>query len=83
MEQDIFAKDPAFVYRDSKGRFATPQKAQADKAIEQNKILRLEVEKYRRAYLAAGEMSVMYHRQLEELKEKYKELLKKNQHDNM
>lgn len=73
---DLFDKDPAFVYRDRKGRFATPQKAMADKAIEDNKILRLEVEKWRRAYLAAANMSAMYHRQLTDLKEKVKKIVK-------
>jgi regulator of replication initiation timing len=78
MEQPtLFDNDPALRMRDSKGRFATPERARADKAIEENKYLRLEVEKYRRAYLAAGSMSARYHRELLEVKEQLKELLKK------
>ena len=78
MEQlDMFANDPSMKMRDSKGRFATPERARADKAIEENKMLRLQVEKYRRAYLAAGEMSAMYHRELVKVKEELKQLLRK------
>ena len=75
-EPDRFADDPALRFRDSKGRFATPERAMADKAIEQNKYLRLEVEKYRRAYLAAASMSSRYHRELIEVKAKLAELIK-------
>lgn len=78
MEQlDMFANDPSMKMRDSKGRFATPERARADKAIEENKMLRLQVEKYKRAYLAAGEMSAMYHRELVKVKEELKQLLRK------
>lgn len=73
---DLFANDPTMRCRDSKGRFATPQRAMADKAIEQNKYLRLEVEKYRRAYIAAASMSSKYHRELIEVKAKLDELIK-------
>lgn len=77
MEQPtLFGNDPALRCRDSKGRFATPERAYADKAIEENKYLRMEVEKYRRAYFAAGAMSSRYHRELLEVKEQLKELLK-------
>lgn len=75
-EPDLFANDPALRFRDSKGRFATPERAMADKAIEQNRYLRLEVEKYRRAYLAAASMSSRYHRELIEVKAKLAELIK-------
>ena len=74
----MFANDPSMKMRDSKGRFATPERAMADKAIEENKMLRLQVEKYRRAYLAAGEMSAMYHRELVKVKEELKQLLRKH-----
>ena len=73
----LFDNDPAFRMRDSKGRFATLERARTDKAIEENKYLRLQVEKYRRAYIAAGETSSRYHRELLKLKEKIKELLNK------
>lgn len=83
MEQPtLFDKDPALRMRDSKGRFATPERARADKAIEENKYLRLEVEKYRRAYLAAGEMSARYHRELVKVKAELKELLHKKEGGN-
>ena len=75
--EDMFAKDPAFVYRDSKGRYATPEKARTDKAIEENKTLRLNVEKYKRMYLAAADMSSRYHRELVALKEQLKKLMEK------
>ena len=75
-EPDLFANDPALRFRDCKGRFATPERAMADKAIEQNRYLRLEVEKYRRAYLAAASMSSRYHRELVEVKAKLAELIK-------
>lgn len=75
-EPTLFANDPAMRFRDSKGRFATPERAMADKAIEQNRYLRLEVEKYRRAYLAAASMSSRYHRELIEVKAKLAEIIK-------
>ena len=75
-QPDLFANDPAMGMRDSKGRFATPERAYADKAIEENKFLRFEVEKYKRAWLAASSMSSMYHRELIAVKAKLAELLK-------
>lgn len=83
MEQqiDMFANDPALRMRDSRGRFATPERARADKAIEENKMLRFQVEKYKRAYIAAGNMSATYHRELLRVKDELNKLLRK-QHDN-
>lgn len=75
-QPDLFSNDPAMRMRDSKGRFATPLRAMADRAIEENKYLRLEVEKYKRAYLAAASMSSRYHRELLEVKNKLEELSK-------
>ena len=80
MEQDMFAKDPAFKFRDSKGRFATAEKAMTDKALRDNNILRYNVEKYKRMYFAAVSLSSRYHRELLELKSKLNELLR--HHDN-
>ena len=74
---DMFANDPTLRARDSKGRFATPEKAMYDKAIEENRTLRLQVEKFRRAWLAAGEMSSFYHRALIKAKDELKELRQK------
>ena len=48
--QDLFNNDPVFrgVHRDSRGRFATREKALFDKTIRENKYLQTQVEKYRR-----------------------------------
>ena len=70
----LFGNDPALKMRDSRGRYATADRAYADKAIRENKFLRHEVEKYRRSYLAAGELASMYHRELLKVKEQLKEL---------
>lgn len=72
----LFDNDPALRMRDRKGRFATPERAYADKAIEENKFLRHQVEMYRRSYLAAGDMASRYHRELLKVKEQLRELLK-------
>lgn len=74
---DLFANDPAMRMRDSKGRFATPERAYADKAIAENKMLRLQVEKFKRAWIAAGEMSARYHRELVCLRAKLQDVLQK------
>lgn len=66
---DLFANDPAFKYRDSKGRFSTPERHYADKAMEDNKVLRLQVERYRRAWLSAGRANVLLTRENKYLKE--------------
>ena len=46
----LFDQDPVFKHRkrDSKGRFATAERAMYDKALKENSWLRLQVEKYRR-----------------------------------
>lgn len=48
--EDLFDNDPAFKgrKRDSRGRFATAEKALYDRALKENSWLRLQVEKYRR-----------------------------------
>ena len=77
--RDLFANDEALRPRDSKGRFATAERAYADKQNEENKLLRMRVdylsherEKYLRAYLSAASMASRYHRELIDLKEKLK-----------
>ena len=79
MEGDLFANDPVLNAkpRDKFGRYATPERARADKAIEENKYLRLQVEKFKRAWFAASEMSSMYHRALIKAKEELRELRQK------
>jgi hypothetical protein len=72
--EDLFANDPAMKCRDSKGRFATPERAYADKAIEENKRLRYEREKYLRAYLSAASMASRWHRKYIELQQKVQAL---------
>ena len=74
---EMFANDPTLRMRDSKGRFATPEKALYDRVIEENKMLRLQVEKYKRAWLSAGEMASIYHRALIKVKDEIKELRQK------
>lgn len=52
----LFDNDPVFTgrKRDSKGRFATAEKAMYDKATKENSWLRLQVEKYKRIADASG-----------------------------
>lgn len=71
MEQEgLFEKDPALKLRDNKGRFATPLRAYADKAIEENKILKCQVEKFRRAWLASAKKARRLEDELKELRMK-------------
>ena len=66
----LFGNDPALKFRDSKGRFATAEHAYADKAIAENKWLRVECERYRRSYLAAADLASHWQRKYLELQEK-------------
>lgn len=52
----LFDNDPVFKgkKRDSKGRFATAEKAMYDKATKENSWLRLQVEKYKRIADVSG-----------------------------
>lgn len=54
-EGNLFADDPLFKQRvrDSKGRFATPERAAYDKARKENMVLRYQVEKYKRMALSS------------------------------
>ena len=52
MQQLTFFKIDRPIYRLSNGRFASKEMAYADKQNEENKRLKLEVEKYKRMYLA-------------------------------
>lgn len=47
---NMFADDPVFksTHRDSRGRFATAERAMYDKATNENSWLHLQVEKYKR-----------------------------------
>lgn len=73
---ELFPNEPTAKCRDSKGRFATREKAYTDKAIAENKRLRLEREKYQRAYLAAGEMACHWQRKYMELRQRVDSLLR-------
>ena len=50
MANTLFGNDPALKMRDNKGRYATPERAYADKAIRQLAYWKNETEKYRRMY---------------------------------
>ena len=50
MERTLFGNDPALKMRDNHGRYATPERAYADKAIRQLAYWKNETEKYRRMY---------------------------------
>ena len=52
----LFDNDPVFKgkKRDSKGRFATAERAMYDKATKENSWLRLQVEKYKRIADVSG-----------------------------
>lgn len=76
----LFENDPAYQQtrsrstkhrlRDTNGRFATEREARASKALKENERLKRDVEKYRRAYLSAGDMSSFWHRKYMDLKTK-------------
>ena len=66
--EGLFDKDPVMRMRDSKGRFATPERAYADKAIEDNKRLRLLCDKYKRAWLSCSKRVVMIENELKQLR---------------
>ena len=52
----LFDNDPVFksTHRDSRGRFATAERAMYDKAANENSWLRLQVEKYKRISDSSG-----------------------------
>ena len=70
----LFDNDPALIPRDSKGRFATPERAYADRAIEENKLLRIQVERYKRMYFASADLASHWQRKYKELCERVKGL---------
>ena len=74
----LFDNDPVFKqkHRDSKGRFATAEKAAYDKSIRENNYLRYQVEKYRRMAEAVVNSNIRLSRELAYLKEKLSNILK-------
>ena len=69
-------KEEKVVYRRTNGQFATKEMAFADKTAQENAILRYDVEKYKRAYLTTAKRCVALERELNELKDKIKNLVK-------
>lgn len=67
---ELFIERP----RDSRGRFATLERAYADRAMRQNAYLKHEVEKYKRMWMAAADSFAQAARELKELKERIKAL---------
>ena len=76
LPHSLFPNDETNRHRDSRGRFCTPEREYADKAIEQNKRLRYDREKYIRAYFSAAKKASMLERELHDLKLKIKQLIK-------
>ena len=69
--KDLFANYKAMQFRDSKGRFATAERAYADREHEENKMLRLQIdkltherEKYFRAWMACADSAARLNREL-------------------
>lgn len=71
---ELFPLTPDMRCRDTKGRFATPERAYADKAMRENQFLRMECERYKRAYMSATKTSNIWHRKYIDLWKKVKEL---------
>lgn len=68
----LFDNDPVFKHRkrDSKGRFATAERAMYDKAIKENRYLKMQVEKYRRQAESANGAIIAQQRVIANLREK-------------
>ena len=71
MEQTLFNNKPL---RDHRGRFCTKERHYADKALTENKKLRLECEKYQRSFLSVSKRCTLAEREIIELKARIKEL---------
>ena len=81
----LFDNDPVFNgrKRDSKGRFATAERAMYDKATKENSWLRLQVEKYKRiadvsgcAFIAQQRIIVTQSREIADLRKELAKLKK-------
>ena len=70
MANTLFGNDPALKMRDDKGRYATPERAYADKARRELAYWKLETEKYRRMYLSVVKMLNERNRELYKIKGK-------------
>lgn len=83
---DLFTQDPVFKgkKRDSKGRYATAEKALYDKATKENAYLKFQVEKYRRqaeasngAFIALQHINANQSRIIADLRKELAELKKR------
>lgn len=72
MEQSLFQEKQL---RDHRGRFCTKEQKRTDMALNENKKLRYEKEKYYRAYIALATRNASLERELRELQERIKSLL--------
>lgn len=61
--------------RDHRGRYCTKEQKRTDMALNENKKLRYEKEKYYRAYIALATRNASLERELRELQERIKSLL--------
>ena len=67
---DLFGNDKALKMRDSKGRYATPLKAYADKAKKDAEYWKFTAEKYKRMYEAVVKMLTYKDRMIQKMKGK-------------
>lgn len=74
-----FSENQSF-RRDVRGRFCTQERQAYDKALNENKILRHERDKWYRAYLCLSNDNSRLTRQLNELKQKIKLLYEGQKH---
>lgn len=68
-------KEPKKTYRRSNGQFATKEMAEMDKVKDENVYLRFEMEKYKRQALALASVNTILRKELNEIKEKIKNIL--------
>ena len=82
---NMFADDPVFksTHRDSRGRFATAERAMYDKATNENSWLHLQVEKYKRiadvsgcAFIAQQRIIVTQSREIADIRKELAKLKK-------
>lgn len=76
-QNDLFPETYRNV-RDSKGRFCTLEKATYEKAKEENVSLKINVERYKRAWLAVANENGRLRRELAKIKEQVKKLVSDN-----
>ena len=66
--KDLFSNDKALKMRDSKGRYATPLKAYADRAKHDSEYWRFEAMKYFRMYQSIAKILICKDRLINKLK---------------